>query len=195
MRKSVIGLVGISIACLCVAAWVKAEPTTSPTSDPSIDLAQGWSLLQEGQAQGTIEQDAQHPTNPNPHLLRIAVTKSADPGEGRVGAISGIHFPVDDGEWCDVKFSAVTERASIGLVFSLENSDGKVIARTTLPEIGGRGRGRRGNPSTAPAVWNKYLVALHARASDPSVHMVITPIEPTNIWIDGLTLTPRQAGN
>jgi aldose 1-epimerase len=164
--------------------------STRPTK--AIDLAMGWTSLQEGQAQGIIEQDAKHPTNPSPHLLRITVTKSADPGEGRVGAVSGIHFPVDDGEWCDVTFSAVTERASIGLVFSLENSDGKVLARTTLPEIG-RGRRGRGGPSTAPATWTHYLVSLHIRASDPNAHMVITPIEPTNIWLDGLTLTPREA--
>ncbi len=164
--------------------------STRPTL--AVDLAIGWTSLQQGQAQGIIEQDAKHPTNPNPHLLRIAVTKSADPGEGRAGAINGTHFPINDGQWYDVTFSAVTERGSIGLVFSLENSDGKVLARTTLPEIG-RGRRGRGGPSTAPAAWTHYLLTLHARASDPNAHLVITPIEPTNIWLDGLTLTPRQS--
>ncbi len=143
-------------------------------------------------AEGSIEQDAAHPSNSDPHLLRITETKSAGPGEGRAGAISDVHFAVHDGEWCDVAFSAVTRRASIGLVFSLENSDGKVLARTTLPEIGGSVRGRRG-AATAPVVWNRYSVALHVRDSDPSAHVVITPIELTDIWIDGLTLTPRQA--
>jgi hypothetical protein len=105
---------------------------------------------------------------------------------------------VEKGEWCVVTFSAVTERMSVGLVFSLEDSDGKVLARTTLPEIG-RGRMRRDRPTTEattiPAVWPTYQVSLHTRASDPNVHVVITPIEPTNIWLDGLTLTPRQPGN
>ena len=166
--------------------------TTRPTT--GINLATGWTLLQEGQAIGTIEQDAKHPTNTSPHLLRIAVTKTADPGQGRAGAINETLFPVNEGDWCDVTFSAVTERASIGLVFSLENSDGKVLARTTLPEIGGPRRGRgRGGPSTAPATWTHYLVSLHLRASDPKAHLVITPIEPTNIWLDGLTLTPRKS--
>ena len=162
-------------------------------------MSSGWALLREGEARGTIEQDAKYPTNPSPHLLRIAVTRTAGPGDGRAGAVSGVQIPVTVGEWCDVTFSAMTDRGTVGLVFSLENSDGKVLARTTLPEIG-RGRGGRGRgrgPTTAPAgvPWNKYLVALHVRASDANAHMVITPIEPTNIWLDGLTLTPRAAAN
>jgi aldose 1-epimerase len=180
--------------------------SAAPAAAPSISLATGWSLLQEGQAQGTIEQDAKHPASSSPHLLRIAITKTAGPGEGRAGAVSGVHFAVEEGEWCDVNFSAATERGSIGLVFSLENSDGKVLARTTLPEIGrrgGRGRGRGAPVATAtpapaatvPTAWPNYLVGLHVRAADANAHVVITPIEPTNIWLDGLTLTPRQAAN
>ena len=171
-----------------------ARSIAAPDSPPpaSVDLSTGWTLLQEGTAQGTIEPDAKHPTNPDPHLLRIAVTKTAAPGEGRAGATSDVHIPVTAGSFYDITFTAVTERGSIGLVFSLETADGKVLASTTLPEIGGRGR-RRGPPTTAPAVWNKYLVALHARASDPAAHLVVTPIEPTNIWLDGLTLTPRPS--
>jgi aldose 1-epimerase len=168
---------------------------------PLVDLSAGWTLIQEGTALGEIEQNAKHPTNPGAHLLRITVTKHSDPGEGRAGAVNGNHFAVAEGEWCDVTFSAVTERASIGLVFSLENDDGKVLARTTLPEIGGarggrgRGRGAQGGATSGPAVWPKYLVSLHVRAADAKAHLVITPIETTNVWLDGLTLTPRQAGN
>jgi len=193
------------VAGLIACAWLiaaapdsMADATTAPATPPSIDLTTGWTPLQVGEARGTIVQDAKHPTNHSPHLLLITVTKTAGPGEGRAGAISGIQFSVDQGEWCDVTFSGVTERFSVGLVFSLENSDGKVLARTTLPEIGGARAGRRRRtvaPTTAPVAWTKYLVSLHVRASDSNAHMVITPIEPTNIWLDGLTLTPRQAGN
>ncbi len=95
-------------------------------------------------------------------------------------------------------FSASTERGTIGLIFSLETSDGKVLARTTLPEIGGAradaGRGRSA-PTTSAQAWPEFLVSLHARASDSSAHVTITPIEPTNIWLDGLTLTPRPAAH
>ena len=193
-------IVGIFIGVLLFAPGpsAAADATTAPTTSPGIDLSTGWTLLQEGQAQGTIEQDAKHPTNPSPHLLRIEETRAAAPGEGRVGATSAIHFAVADGQWCDVTFSAATAGASIGLVFSLESSDGKVLARTTLPEIGGAraGRGRAGGgPAAAPAAWPKYLVSLHVCASDAGAHVTITPIEPTNVWLDGLTLTLRASGH
>jgi hypothetical protein len=199
MRKMVMGLAWSFLAGLgAVALFLPAASAGAPTTAPAIDLATGWKLIQEGQAQGSIEPDAVHGNNPSPHVLRIQLTKSADPGEGRAGAVSNIEFAVNKGDWFDVTFSAVTERVSVGLVFSLESSDGQVLARTTLPEIG-HARGRRGRPTTeaatVPAVWPTYLVSLHARASDPKTHVVITPIEPTNIWLDGLTLTPRIAAN
>jgi hypothetical protein len=188
----------VAAAAICGVCAFAQEPTTSAQAPQrAIDLATGWHLLQEGGAEGTIEQDAAFPTNPSPHFLRIAETKAAEPGKGRVGALSEIHFSVDDDHWYDVTFSAVTAGASIGLVFSLESTDGVVLARTTLPEIGARPRRRGGaatapSATTAPVAWRKYLVSLHARASDPNAHVVITPIEPiTNIWLDGLTLTPR----
>jgi galactose mutarotase-like enzyme len=164
-----------------------------------MDMSDGWSLIREGEARGTIEQDTAYPGKADAHLLHIAVTRTAGPGDGRAGAISGTQFPMTAGAWCDITFSAMTDRGTVGLVFSLENADGKVLARTTLPEIG-RGRGGRGRgrgAATAPAAsvpWNKYLVALHVRSTDAAAHLVITPIEPTNIWLDGLTLTPRAAG-
>jgi hypothetical protein len=155
----------------------------------SYELTTRWSLLKEGEAEGNIEQDAKHPARDAEHLLRIQATKTAGPGKGRVGATSSTPIEVREGQWYDASFSATTERGSIGLVFSLESADGKVLARTTLPEIG-RGRGPRG-ASAPEGAWTKYTVALHARGSDPKAHLVITPIEPTNVWIEGLRLTER----
>jgi hypothetical protein len=178
-------------ASVAVASSMPVPPdsATKTASPPAIDLSTGWTLIKKGEAEGTIEQDAHHPPSNSPHLLLLAVTKTAAPGLGRVGAASAIPLAVSAGQWFDVRFSAVTERNSVGLVFSLEGADGKVLARTTLPEIG---RGRGGRAATRPgAAWPKYLVALHARAADPNAHLVITPIEPTNIWLDDLTITPR----
>jgi hypothetical protein len=173
-------------------AIAQNDAAVAPAAQPGIDLSTGWTLLKEGEAEGTMEQDAKHPASESPHLLHIAVIKTAVPGKGRVGAINGNSIDVREGQWCDVVFTAVTERGSIGLVFSLEGADGKVLARTTLPEIGRSGRGRGGGAEAA-AAWRKYAVALHPRASDPHAHLVITPIEPTNIWLDDLTLIPRSA--
>ncbi len=181
-----------AVALLISAGATEALAQNDVAPAPSgIDLSTGWTLLKEGEAEGTMEQDAKHPASESPHLLHIVVTKTAAPGKGRTGAINGNSIDAHEGQWCDVTFSAVTERGSIGLVFSLENADGKVLARTTLPEIGRSGRGCAGGADAA-ATWRKYTVALHPRASDPHAHLVITPIEPTNIWLDGLTLVPRS---
>ncbi len=200
MRQAAAGSVLLAgMAALFISASSRAQ-LAPPVAAAGQDLSTGWTLLKEGEAEGIIEQDAKHPVSTSPHLLRIAVTKTAAPGKGRAGAANNTPIAVRDGQWFEVTFSGVTERGSIGLVFSLEGPDGKVLARTTLPEIGrgaggGRGRGR-GAPTTAPVVganWSKYLVSLHARAAEPNAHLVITPIEPTNVWLDGLTITPRPA--
>jgi aldose 1-epimerase len=163
--------------------------TTEPAPPPGISLTTGWTLIKEGETDGLVEQDAHHASNPSPHLLRIAITKTAAPGLGRVGAISAIPLAVNLDQWFDIRFSAINERGSVGMVFSLETADGKVLTRTTLPEIG-QGRGRRA--TTMPTLtWRKYHVALHARAADPNAHLVLTPIEPAIFWIDNMTITPR----
>lgn len=166
----------------------------------SYDLSSGWKPLKEGEGDAVVEINAKHPTNSSLHLLRISVTKVPDRGNGRAGAISATLIPVVQDGWYDIAFTSATERGSVGLVFSLESADGKVLARTTLPEIGRAGRGGRGGagggggavaPTTRPS-WTPYRVSLHARASDSAAHLVITPIEPTNIWLDNLQLTPRS---
>src|SRR5262249_49273416 len=143
------------------------------------ELTTGWKLLQEGEAEGSVEQDARHSASESPHLVRINVTKTAAPGKGRAGATNNAPIVVQEGQWFDITFSAATERGSIGLVFSLESPEGKVLARTTLPEIGRGGRRGRGDAQLTGPNWSKYSVSLHARASDPNAHLVITPIEPT----------------
>ena len=183
---------GAASALLCAA--ISSAPETARSageqeSGKSYELTSGWSLLKVGEAEGNIEQDAKHPAHDAEHLLRIQAVKTAGPGKGRVGATNSTPIEVREGQWYDASFSATTERGSIGLVFSLESADGKVLARTTLPEIG-RGRGPRGG-AAPDAGWSKYTVALHARGSDPKAHLVITPIEPTNVWIEGLRLTER----
>jgi arabinan endo-1,5-alpha-L-arabinosidase len=170
------------------SVFAYAQPATAPAGVVGVDLTLGWTLVQVGDTQGSVQQDATNPANSKPHLLRIIVTKTAAPGGGRIGAVSSVPIAVQEGQWFDVSFLAQPERGSIGLVFSLESGDGEILARTTLPEIGRRGR--RG-ASTTPAAPMKYQVSLHARASDRQAHLVITPIEPTNIWLGELMLTPR----
>lgn len=184
MHKTVIVL----FALLMVVSVARAQP--APTTAPAVDLTSGWSTLQEGDAQGTAEPDAKHPNSTDPHLLHIAVTKTAEPGHGRAGAINAHTFAVQQDGWIDIHFRSSTDRGSVGLVFSLEDAQGKVLARTTLPELGTRGR--RGGNTSPTIVWNHYSVSLHVRASDENAHLTITPIEPTSIWLDELVLSRRQ---
>jgi hypothetical protein len=184
------------------AGGAGATVATMPAAPSALDLITGWSLIKEGQAEGTIEADAKHPNNPNSHLLKISVTKYVGPGEGRVGAQNSHTMGVKEGQLFDVTFTGISEGVGVGLVFSLENAQGKVLARTTLPEIGrgGRGRGRGGADAgggaatvAAGPVWRPYLVNLRVRAADPAVHLVITPIEPIPVWLDGLIIVERPA--
>ncbi len=161
--------------------------------EPTKVLSTGWTLLKEGEAEGTVDPDAKHLPRDSPHLLHIAVTKTAAPGKGRAGATNSTAIEVRRGCWCDITFSAITEKRSVGLVFSLESADSKVLARSTLPEIG-RGRNFRGAEGESDgANWPKYCVSLNVRASDPKAHLTITPIEPTNVWLDDVTISPREA--
>ncbi len=183
-------------------------------------ITSGWSLLKEGQAEGTIETDAKHPSNPDPHILRIVVTKYAsEPGTGRVGAKNSNTMAVKEDQNYEVTFTGISEGIGVGLVVSLENEQGKVLARTTLPEIGrgggggGRGGGRRGggagaaaapdaaatasqpantSPQVAAGNWRHYLVSLHVRASDPAAHLVITPIEAVPVWLDNIAINEHK---
>lgn len=172
----------------------QSDPATvSSTVEPAKVLSTGWTLLKEGEAEGTVEPDAKHPQRDSPHLLHIAVTKTAAPGKGRAGATNSTAIEVRQGCRYEVTFSAITEKRSVGLVFSLESADGQVLARSTLPEIG-RGRNFRGAEGEGDgANWPKYSVTLNVRASDPKTHLTITPIEPTSVWLDDVTISTQAA--
>jgi hypothetical protein len=208
-------LVAILLAGSSRAAAPPAPPALPKPAAATAPLLTGWSLLKEGQAEGTVEIDAKHATNPNPHLLKIAITKMAPFGEGRLGVKNAAPIAVKDGLSYDITFGGISEGISVGLVFSLETDDGKVLARTTLPEIGrgggGGARGGRGRgpatttapdgaaaasaPATAPAApapaWRQYLLGLKARASAANAHLTITAIEPVPVWIENVSIVER----
>ena len=201
-----VSALGVLLAAASLGA-APATPATFVAATAPGAITSGWVLLKEGQADGTIEADARHPSNPDPHILRIAVTKYAsEPGTGRIGAKNTNTMAVKEGQDYEVTFTGISEGIGVGLVVSLENDKGQVLARTTLPEIGrggagGRGGGRRGgagDPASQPATqvaggaWRKYLVSLHVRTSDPAAHLVITPIEPVPVWLDGLAINERK---
>jgi alpha-L-arabinofuranosidase len=145
-----------------------------------------WSPVAEGGARGAMTLDVNNPLNDrNPHSLKLVVTSKGT----RCGIANSGYWGmnIQAGEWYDATFYARTESGGgprgggrgVGLVFSLETGRGKkVCARATIPEIGG--------------AWRKYTLALHAEASDPNCRLVITPIEPTTMWFDVVSLFPRK---
>jgi alpha-N-arabinofuranosidase len=150
------------------------------------DELPAWSFVAEGGAEGSMHLDVNSPLNDrNPHSLRMTVTKMGTRCGIANSGFWGIN--VRAGEWYDASFYARTEGAGgmggrprgVGLVFSLETADGsKLCARATIPEVGGP--------------WRKYTLALRADASDPKCRLVITPIEPTTMWLDVVSLFPRK---
>ena len=148
-----------------------------------VDVSAGWEALQSGEAEGSMGQVGAETAEP---MLEMTVTKTAGPLMGRVGAMNRIHLRVEAGRFYDIAFSGRADKASVGLVFSLETADGKVLARTTLPEIGRANRG-----TAASSEWLQYLVSLHAQATDGDAVLTVTPIEPTHIVLKHLMLTPR----
>jgi hypothetical protein len=177
------------VADRCAIGQISSN--VSSADRQSQELTTGWSLLKEGEAEGDIEPGAKRPTDSNTTFLHINVTKTAQPGRGRIGAINSTPIMVDEGKWYDATFRAIADGRSVGIVFSLEGTDGKVLARTTLPEIGRVRRGGGGNDTETNPTPRQYTAALHARASDTNAHVVMTPIEPTSVWIENLTVTQR----
>lgn len=181
-----------------------ATPTSAPAATPAAaaagpaPLVSGWSELKEGEGAGTFEMDAKNAANPSPHLLKISVTRYPEAGKGRYGVRNAASVAVKAGAAYDIQFGGTSEGIGVGLVFSLETDDGKVLARTTLPEIGrggaGGGRGTASGPvaaATPAAPWRRYLVSLTARTSAPRAHLTITPIEQVPVWIEDLTIVER----
>lgn len=150
------------------------------------DELPGWSFLAQGGAEGSLRIDANRPLNErNPHSLRLTVAKMG----ARCGVVNSGYWGINvcAGKWYDVSFCARTGAGEpavagrprgVGLVFSLESAEGKICARATIPEVGGP--------------WRKYTLGLHANASDPACRLIITPIEPVTVWLDVVSLFPRE---
>ena len=184
-------------------------PAAEPPGNSPPPLVTGWSMLKEGKAERTAEVDAKHPTNTDPHLLKIAITKYPEFGQGRLGLKNATPIAVQEGRSYDITFNGISEGIGVGLVFSLETDDGKVLARTTLPEIGRGARGGRGgrgatpssdstNAATSQAVspapvppWRSYRLSVKAMASSPNAHLIVTAIEPVPVWIENVALVER----
>lgn len=114
----------------------------------------------------------------NASCLRLTVAKISK----RNGIRHTASITLQKHSWYQLKFSAYAAPRQLGrgyaLTVSLESPDGKhVLARTTIPEVGGD--------------WNEYSVALHTRDSYPGAVLVITMCEPGTVWLDDIRLLER----
>jgi alpha-N-arabinofuranosidase len=174
----------------------RREPWQAPVWFDS-DLP-GWSLLAKGDVEGSMQLDDTQPLNDrNPHSLKLTVTTMGKPEDGDLCGIVNSGYwgmNIEKDEWYDISFCAHSdENRSVGLVFSLENDEGKVCARSTLPEIGRGARGfGPGSGAEQASPWRRYSLSLHAYDSDPKCKLIITPIEPVTMWFDVISMFPRK---
>lgn len=141
----------------------------------------GWNCVgDEGAA--CVERDASEAGHTNSQALKLVVV---NPGPRcGVGGQCVSNFAVESEGWYELDFHARTlpreNDRGFGLTVSLETeARGEVLARTTLPEVGGD--------------WKEYSVALHSRAAGGPVRLVITMSEAGTIWLDRISL--RQRGS
>ena len=138
---------------------------------------QGWSLIKEGDYEGSIEQVNTDPLNAeNPNSMKFEVAKT---GKGRIIAVNegfwGIN--VEKGKKYSLSVYARKDQKSKGAVkVSLESKTGKVYASKVINNITGK--------------WAQYKTELTSGADDNCARFVISPVSEGTIWFDVVSLFP-----
>jgi len=139
----------------------------------------GWSLVKEGEAEGDIMVDTIHPLNPNnPHSLKLEVRKL---GRGHLGvANTGFWgIKIEKGRLYDLSLYARCDSSYRGdILICLEHPSGIVYAQSRIEGL--------------ESQWKRFNVVLHADDSCPSARLVIYATSPGTIWLDVVSLMPRD---
>jgi alpha-L-arabinofuranosidase len=143
------------------------------------DRPEHWSLVTDGTAKGEMAVDTQQPmSRKNPRSLKLTITEG---GTGRVGAANDGYWGMSlkQGETYELTLNA---RAGAGfsgpLVVSLESRQGKVYARQQFTGLS--------------AEWKPFNASLIPEATDASARLVVGASDPATIWLDMVSLFPRQ---
>ncbi len=167
--------------------------------------ALGWSLLTSGNAQGTVSLDKSQPLNANnPTSLRLNVTA----GGGRVGIandgfrgtpeepaarreparLAAWHanfdkaqnggLNVEKGQIYDFSLYARALKGATPLTVTLESQNGQVLAAGTIKSV--------------TEEWKKFEISLTSSATDPKARLVVAATQPGTVWLDMISLFPRQ---
>ena len=144
------------------------------------DRPVGWTVVRDGDADGSVAVDAQIvPNRAQGRSLRIDVSRA--PASGRFGVANSGYWgiAVRAGKRYDLSFLARrSEGFSGAIVASIERTDGTVLASKRIPLRG--------------ADWSAYAATLTARAADPSARLVLTPTAAGSVWLDVVSLMPRD---
>jgi len=143
------------------------------------ERADHWSLVADGTATGEMAVDTQQPMSAkNPRSLKLTI---AEGGSGRVGAANNGYWgmSLNQGQTYELTLNA---RAGAGfsgpLVVSLESRQGKVYAWQQFTGL---------SPE-----WKPFKASLIPEATDASARLVIGASAPATIWLDMVSLFPKQ---
>jgi alpha-L-arabinofuranosidase len=144
------------------------------------DKPDHWSLVASAARKGEMALDTSKPmSEKNRRSLRLAIAKD---GEGKVG--------VTNGGWWGIALAkgatydlALWARAGDGFTgpieVGLESADGKTAyAERKVESLG--------------ADWKLFGLALVANAADPAARLAIRTDRPGTVWLDMVSLFPRQ---
>jgi len=144
------------------------------------DKPDHWSLVASGTRKGEMAVDTSKPmSEKNRRSLRLAIAKD---GEGKVGVANGGWWGIALAKGATYDL-ALWARAGDGFTgpieVALESADGK----TAYAERKVEGLG---------ADWKLFGVALVASAADPAARLAIRADRPGTVWLDMVSLFPRQ---
>jgi len=142
------------------------------------DTPEGWSAVTSGGAEAGISLDTDQSLNAaNPHCLRLQIVRI---GEGRAGAANEGYWgiAVRKGAEYELSLFARAEGLRGGVVVSLEGADGKVHAHRRIEEL--------------TADWQRFSCRLKAGDTDPAARLVIAATAPGTVWLDVVSLFPRD---
>lgn len=139
----------------------------------------GWSIVKEGEAEGKIEIDTSHPLHPNnPHSLKMEVKRL---GNGRFGVANGGFWgiKIEKGKLYDLSLFARSETGYRGdILVTLEHPGGITYAQSRIEGLSSQ--------------WKKFNIVLHTDDSCPSARLVIYATSPGKLWLDVVSLMPRD---
>jgi len=143
---------------------------------------QGWTFLSEGDAEGDIRLENEHPLNDkNPHSMRLIVTKPGNRAGVWNKGFWGMNLQM--GDTYNVSFYARTNgNKKLDVTISLESPNGKhIYASRKVAGVGGE--------------WKKYECSFMSEQTDNMGRLSLTVNQADTIWFDVVSVFPEKTYN